>query len=64
MDEYKQKESFEIEIIEDLEIDNLIENKRTLPKTPDNCMCVYLSGSFIVMFLIIVLIVILKVNNV
>jgi len=62
---HEQKESFEIEIIDDLEIDNLIaENRRSLPRTPDNYMCLYLSGSFIFMFLLIVLLVVLKVRDI
>ena len=40
-----------IEIEGDLEIDSLIaDNRRSLPKTQDNYICLGLSGSFILVF--------------
>ncbi len=50
--------NIELDIIDFSEIDTLIENAKTLPHKPENYVCLIVSGSFFLMFILILMLVI------
>lgn len=62
---HSNPETIPMTVIDFEEIDSLIQKSRTIPDNyQDKNMCVLLSGSFLIMFFVVVLIVVFGLRNV